>query len=201
MTTKTIKRKEIKMTNKETMTRTIREGMHRPLGIIPAFLRNMRICRSKGRIIGYDFFINDTYEYLIGGGDQMDWNKMYGWSFGINHHQNSIRIVWRYNAKDDAVEFAPYAYIGGKRILPSDKQIVRGFIGGAISTSIEVLDDTAKVTICNGDVKNTTQFVFSGCEKKPLLGLWIYFGGNRTAPHDIKIQYAKESAISTLMRF
>ena len=99
------------------------------------------------------------------------------------------------------MEFAPYAYIDGKRILPFDHQIVRGFIGGAISTSIEVLDDTAKVTICNGAVKSTTQFVFSGCEKKPLLGLWIYFGGNRTAPHDIKIQYAKESAISTLMRF
>lgn len=189
------------MTNKETMTKTIMKGMHRPISIIPAFLRNMRICRSKSHIINYDFLINDTYEYLIGGEDQMDWNKMYGWSFGMNHHKNSIRIVWRYNPKDNVVEFAPYAYIGGKRILPSDKQIVRGFIGDTISTYIEVLDDTAKVTICNGDVKYTTNFIFHGCEKKTLLGLWMYFGGNRTAPHDIKIQYVKGSAIPALMRF
>ena len=174
------------------MTKTIIKGMHRPLSIIPAFLRNMRIRRSKSSCtIGYDFFINDTYEYLIGGGDQMDWNKLYGWSFGMNHHKNSIRIVWRYNPKDKSVEFAPYAYIDGKRIFPSDKQIVRCSIGDDISTSIEVLGDTAQVTICNDDLKYTTNFIFQGCEKKPLFGLWLYFGGNRTAPHDIKVQYEK----------
>lgn len=158
------------------MIKTIIKGMHRPICIVPPFLRNMRIRRNRSHIINYDFLINDTYEYLIGGEDQMDWNKMYGWSFGMSHHKNSVRIVWRYNPKDKSVEFAPYAYINGKMILPSNELIVRGAIGDNIRTSIEVLGDTVN-------------FVFSGCEKKPLFGLWMYFGGNRTAPHDIRIQY------------
>lgn len=178
------------------MIKTIIKGMHRPIGIIPPFLRNMRIRRNRSHVISYDFLINDTYEYLIGGGDQMDWNKMYGWSFGMNHHKNSVRIAWRYNPKDKSVEFAPYAYINGKMMLPSNEQIVRGFIGDSISTSIEVLGDTAHVVIYNGDVKYTTNFIFCGCEKKPLFGLWMYFGGNRTAPHDIKIQYVNGGTLS-----
>lgn len=177
----------------------IKEGHHRPLSIIPPFVRNMRFDRNKNQIIGYELLFDGSCGYLLNNGDQNDWNKIYGWGFGLNHHKNSTRLVWRYNPIEQVIEVAPYCYIDGKCVLPTKSQIIQIKIGEKIRTSIEILGNTARViiesdiTTCQYDIK------FSDCKKKPLFGCWFYFGGNKKAPHDIVIRYKKnEGSIATL---
>jgi hypothetical protein len=181
---------------------TIKSNRHRPLSLIPAFMRNVRLDRRESQIIGYELLFDESCEYLLNGNrDQWDWNKLYGWSLGFNHHKNSVRLVWRYNPIERVVEVAPYCYINGKRVLPDKSHIEQIRIGEKIKTSIEILCDTARVTI-ESDITCRYDFEFSDCEKKPLLGCWFYFGGNRKAPHDITIRYNEtDDNICSLLRF
>lgn len=181
---------------------TIKEKRHRPLSIIPPFVRNMRFDRSGSQIIGYELLFDESCEYLLNNGDQQDWNKLYGWGLGLNHQENSIRLVWRYNAIEKVIEVAPYLYIDGKRTMPTKEQIVKVKIGEKIKTSIEVLDNVARVVI-ESDKCHISEFKFDeDASNKPLFGCWYYFGGNRKAPHDITIRYKKnEGVIATLLRY
>ena len=180
----------------------IKSNRHRPFSLIPAFMRNVRINRRESQIIGYEFVFDESCEYLLNGnGDQWDWNKLYGWSLGFNHHKNSVRLVWRYNPIEKVIEVAPYCYIDGKCVLPDKSVISKVNIGEKIKTSIEILGNTARVIINNG-ISCTYHYFFEGCVKKPLLGCWFYFGGNRKAPHDITIRYNEtDDNICSLLRF
>lgn len=165
-------------------------------------MRNMRFDRNGSQIIGYELLFDESCEYLLDCGDQTDWNKLYGWGFGLNHHENSVRLVWRYNTIEQVVEVAPYLYIDGKRTMPTKEQIVKVKIGEKIKTSIEVLDNIARVVI-ESDKCYPFEFTFDiSVSNKPLFGCWFYFGGNRKAPNDITIRYKKnEGVIATLLRY
>lgn len=168
---------------------TIKKGWHRPFSLIPPFFRGLRFNRDKNQIIGKELLFDESCEYMLGSDDQYDWNKLYGWSFGVDGiHKNSIRFVWRYYPDKKYVEVAPYTYIDGKRILPTKEQIVKVKIGEKISTSIEVVDNHARLSITT-DKCRFYDFHFTDCHYKVLFGAWFYFGGNRKAPHDITIRY------------
>lgn len=168
---------------------TIKAKRHRPCSLIPPFLRGFRFDRDKNQIIGRELLFDESCEYMLGSEDQYDWNKLYGWSFGIDGiHENSIRLVWRYNLQEKCVEVAPYAYIDGKRLLPTKDQIVKVKIGEKISTSIEVLDNHAKVMITT-DKARFYNYTYNDCHYKVLFGCWFYFGGDSTPLHDITIRY------------
>lgn len=180
----------------------IKENRHRPLSIIPPFMRNIRFDRKGSQIIGYELLFDESCEYLLDNGDQYDWNKLYGWGFGLNHHEDSVRLVWRYNLIEKVIEVAPYLYIEGKKTMPTKEQIIKVKIGEKIKTSIEVLDNIARVII-ETDKCYPFEFIFDiSVSNKPLLGCWFYFGGNRKATHDITIRYNKnKGAIATLLRY
>lgn len=179
----------------------IKSNRHRPFSLIPAFMRNVRINRRESQIIGYEFVFDESCEYLLDNGDQWDWNKLYGWSLGFNHHKNSVRLVWRYNPIEQVIEVAPYCYIDGKCELPTKSQIIEIKIGEKVRTSIEVLDNIVRVVI-ESDITCRYGFRFSDCGRKPLFGCWFYFGGNRKAPHDITIRYNEtDDNICSLLRF
>jgi hypothetical protein len=86
-------------------------------------------------------------------------------------------------------------------VLPTGSLIRKIKIGEKVRTSIEVLDNIARVTI-ESDITCRYDFEFSDWEKKPLFGCWFYFGGNRKAPHDITIRYNEtDENICSLLHF
>lgn len=128
-------------------------------------------------------------DYNLMDEDQKDWNKVFGTAGGIlptiihtskinykplwykklpfgycwasPQHRNSRRIVWRYNPKDELIEYTSmYKYKNGWRHLPMDSTIHKTHSDGA-----------------SGIVKFKTYGVFN---------LTPYFGGNEKAPCDLE---------------
>jgi len=116
--------------------------------------------------------------------NQADVNKLIGFSdCGEGHHENSARLGWNWNGSQ--IVIYAYAYSGTERIiLPIDS--VK--IGKAISCSVEAIEGTYHFAV--GESKVRIQR-FCGNYTGSFYKLFPYFGGDETAPHDIRI-YIKE---------
>jgi len=122
------------------------------------------------------------YEHL--NKDSYDWNKLFGFSFGFRHHNNSVRFVWRpaFNYPG-MIEIGAYQYNKGVRSmevicrLNAKQQIAYDF-------EISIYEGKARYYV-NDDYHAQMAF------KKPfsLFGfkLFPYFGGQNTAPKEIGI--------------
>jgi hypothetical protein len=117
--------------------------------------------------------------------NQADINKLFGVSDGNTHHQeNSARFGWNWNGK--AVQVHAYCYAGGVR---ANKLLATVDIGTSHSYSIRV-DGSHYIFQFDNKIENMdrqiTDSVLNG------YSLYPYFGGDETAPHDIRI-YLKET--------
>lgn len=141
---------------------------------------------------------DDSCRYILNEIDQLDINKLFGTSFGFNHHKNSFRIGWVYNPKLDKIELYNYWYETGVRhnsliaTIPLNlKTIVEvkfhlkdinnytlGDLGSYIETKVSAIGIALAKTIIPYDLENVPRYG---------LVLFPHFGGNQTAPHDIKI--------------
>lgn len=128
---------------------------------------------------------NESCKYNLVDVDQFDLNKLWGVSFG-NHLKNSIRIGWRYNIKSDKIELGAYIH-------------ENGIIGcrwiGELETGIKYDIDFDLTKVGFGVAISYTpahfeykEFDFNYPKTKIGYYLFPYFGGNKTAPHDIKIK-------------
>lgn len=120
-------------------------------------------------------------------------NKLIGFSFGLNHHKNSIRIGW--NQSNDIGKFNLYAYmyINGERNITS--------LG-----AIDLRDTnrfTFKLSLHKGiytvvfkDRFNFgyTTYITSGLKNKSYisLGLNPYYGGESVSPCKLNIRIKKQ---------
>ena len=129
---------------------------------------------------------DESCKYNLKSKDQADINKLFGLSYGW-HHYNSDRIGWRYLVEEDVFEILTYSYVNGVRI-PS---ILLGYV-----KANEKFRAKVRTTIKNGkrfvvfelnDRCVAKEYKVSKVWIKYTLGL--YFGGNRTAPHDMKVNY------------
>ena len=168
---------------------TIFNGFHRPLSIIPACFKQMKLDRSKPHVWTKDVLFDESCEYLLDNGDQWDWNKLYGWCFGVfGIHENSVRVAWRYNPMIKKIELALYYYKNGKMIVRPMTDVK---IGEVVRTSINVYTDKVRVCIESGKCYvQTIDFEDTLLYNIPLFGCGLYFGGNRTAPHRIDVSTA-----------
>lgn len=149
------------------------------------------------RIVGLNFIekdyiiksveFTDSCKYILDKGDQYDWNKLFGCSFGLfGIHKNSARFVWRYNPQTSKIEIAAYCYINGERhwsILYSvDVNTVMNYKISVLKDSVvfTVLDDLVPVA------KYQMHFDMN-LKEAPKYECGIYFGGNRRAPHRMQI--------------
>jgi len=141
---------------------------------------------------------DESCKYDLKDEDQLDINKLFGTSFGFNHHKNSFRIGWAYNIKTNKIELYNYWYensirfsslitsvpINLKTIVsvkfhPKDiNNYTLGDLGGYIETSVSAIGINPIKTTVPYDLENVPQYG---------LVLFPYFGGNKTAPHNIKI--------------
>ena len=168
-------------------TLNILKGFHRPFSLLPACFSNIKLNRRINHIWSREYIFDESCEYLLDNGDQYDWNKLYGWTFGaLGIHNDSIRIVWRYNPITKLIELASYYYIDGKRLY---FQLATCKIGEKIKTSIEVLDNKTRITITTDKTYIKLMDFNESVKRKPLFGCGLYFGGNRTAPHNITVRY------------
>lgn len=160
------------------MTRTIKQGKHycTPFPIPKLGRLEMEQYTS----------FDESCKYNLNTKDQSDINKLCGLSYGW-HHYNSDRIGWRYLVDEDVFEILTYSYINGVRI-PS---ILLGYV-----KANEKFRSKVSTTIKNGkrivvfelnDRCVAKEYKVSKVWIKYTLGL--YFGGNRTAPHDMVVNY------------
>jgi hypothetical protein len=111
--------------------------------------------------------------------DQFDINKLVGVGFLPTHHKDSARFGWKYNTKTDLIELFAYCYIDGKR---QSKYICDIVSGSDISVSLQIMPSAyifqAGLTMVTIKHHHQKRFCYR---------LGAYFGGNETAPHEMKI--------------
>lgn len=116
--------------------------------------------------------------------NQLDVNKLIGFSdCGAGHHENSARLGWNWNGSQIVVY--AYAYSGTQRItLPIDS--VK--IGKSFYCSVEAIEGNYHFAVAD---KKVTIQRFCNSYSGSFYKLFPYFGGDETAPHDIRI-YIRE---------
>jgi len=161
---------------------TIKKGKHSSglhFGI--TFKRTLRFSAMFFESCLYDIKDNDDY----------DINKLFGFSTSIFHHRNSARIGWRCNSKRE-IELFAYAYVKGKRHV--------SYLGVVdINTDFEcVIIDNEDAYLFNVKVSEIKDNEIIDKEYNAIIKkskdwfffnyyLYPYFGGNKTAPHTMKI--------------
>jgi len=112
---------------------------------------------------------------------QSDWNKLYGWSYGL-HQSNSIRICWR--SRLGKIQIGAYLYENGKRRV---RYINSVDVYKGIDTSIYHDKELGVVQFRVGDKFWSTNWYGSVVRFGYDLGL--YYGGNCPAPETIQVEY------------
>lgn len=130
-----------------------------------------------------DFFatFDPTAEYTTDDpANQGDINKLYGFSdCDSHHHTNSARFGWRWY--DDELQIFAYTYADG--IRDWEQLGVVGF-GGAHHYRLESVGDQYRFSLDGGP----EVVMDRGCTSTLVrYRLYPYFGGDETAPHDIRI--------------
>lgn len=142
-------------------TYTIKKGKH-------SFFKFPKIVFNK-KIIKVEIMFTDSCKYNLGNKNQLDWNKIIGFSRGFHHH-NSARLAWRWNPILEKIEITKYYYINKKRVIDEDIIVVD-------------LNKIVKLSIMFPENIRTCKIGYI---------LFPFFGGNETAPHDINISLAYE---------
>lgn len=134
------------------------------------------------KLLSYIVSFSEECQYTLNKEDQADINKLFGFSYGWNHHQNSARFGWCWN--NNQMEIHAYVYDFGVR---QSKFITSVEFGKEYKMSIQDEEDRWSFSI-NHDWGNPIQvFVKKKCKFTWGLKLWPFFGGNNPAPHDMKI--------------
>lgn len=130
-------------------------------------------------------------KYEIEGEDMDDTNKLYGIGYFPGHHRNSVRFGWRYSPEFRMIIITAYCYINADREI---KHICAVRIGRPLIFSIEVMPFTYELRVWDieDDVSVGAVQVQHSNKKKWGFPLGLYFGGNKTAPHDMTVKITKQ---------
>lgn len=179
------------------MVYTIPAGKHRATPV-----RTMLFKRLDKQSFYVSF--KSSCRYQLGTEDQDDTNKLFGVGFvrdplraltvniksamgkGIvaeEHHKDSARIGWVYNADWDKVLLRSYCYVNSRRLI-RDIGVVP--IGEKVRLSLRVLNSAYFFAVGN----HTAVVEDFSHNKRWMFPLSPYFGGNLPAPHDIHIEIA-----------
>lgn len=171
----------------------IKKGRHRPSPFRIAAFHPIFLFNKK-------YFDREFSQYVIFGSnckynigiDQHDWNKLTGVCLGIKGpHHTSYRLAWRWREDKQAIEICAYYYSNGTGWT----SVRIGYIHDAqpYKFSIKLKARDGRLTIVfsikelNTNVEQQTT-VYNILNDSPCLGFGcgLYFGGNRTAPHEME---------------
>ncbi len=121
------------------------------------------------------------------GNDKSDINKLYGISYGFDPHYRSVRIGWRYNSNLKVIGVYVYSYVKGKR---KTTWLLDVKLFEAVELAI-LKDDKHNTVYVQAKIKDqgyTVEKAIEGIDKSWInFRLWPYFGGDQTAPNDMRI--------------
>jgi hypothetical protein len=145
------------------------------------------IRKSKSFSIIRNFNFSNSAIYQFSDADQLDVNKLYGFSIGF-HHVNSFRFGWRPNKDLTKIEIVGYEYHNKIRIPTIS--ICEVELNKWYKYEITYIPSTNEIQYVVMDSENIIT-KRSSIELKHKLSwgykLYLYFGGNKKAPHDIII--------------
>jgi hypothetical protein len=133
----------------------------------------------------------DSCRYDLQSPDQLDTNKLCGVGYFPGfHHVDSARFGWRYNTATGLIELLAYCYVDKQRVI---KPIANCEIGKEYEIKLYTGDNLYSLSAWDIKGEKFTGYVSVkySHRKKLQYGLWPFFGGNRKAPHEIKIQLDK----------
>ncbi len=163
------------------VTYVINKGDHRSrvYGSLPG--SRLRSLKSDGLKLSVRF--DSSAIYNLGDADQADVNKLFGFSdCNSSHQDNSARFGWAWNIVENKIDIYAYVYKDSQRII---KEIQAIDIGKNYILELRLVQDNYEFII-NGESITRVQRG-NTCERGLYYLLYPYFGGNRTAPHDIRI--------------
>ncbi len=143
------------------------------------------------------FAFTESCKYDLKTEDQLDWNKLYGFTLGLIGpkdqrnpvHYNSVRFGWRYNVELDVFEISAYCYSQGVRKEPI---LVGSFpVGKKIELDFIPVYGARKISMYLNSKLVYTYKVPDEIQFDKLSKGWVlhpYFGGNRTAPRTMCIK-------------
>ncbi|WP_420388240.1 hypothetical protein [Roseivirga sp.] len=146
--------------------------------------KGLRTLKSETMSLTVRF--DETAMYNLGNRNQGDINKLFGFAdCNSLHHENSARFGWNFNIETNEVDIYTYVYQSSDRLF---KKIGSMEIGESADLSISLDGDEYVFWFKDEQqtVKRGTQ-----CNLGVYYLLYPYFGGDETAPHDIRI-YIKE---------
>lgn len=119
--------------------------------------------------------------YSFGTIDDFDVNKLFGRSFGY-HHTNSIRFGWRSDGKN--IIIYAYNYKDGVRHI---KELCKCIVNKEYTFKMKYSPKDVLLEISSKDW--TTKYAMDiNAKRKFGYKLYPYFGGNRTAPHEMIVE-------------
>jgi hypothetical protein len=123
--------------------------------------------------------------YDLGNTDQLDTNKLYGFSHW-NHMQTSFRFGWRYDCAKKSIEVMPYIRFFGKEY--HNASLFFAEFDYAYETSIFV--ERGWCTFGFGSAETAVRIPDMSRFR---VGYFLrpYFGGNETAPHSMEMYIRK----------
>ncbi|MEQ8473529.1 MAG: hypothetical protein RIC35_20195 [Marinoscillum sp.] len=118
--------------------------------------------------------------------NQYDINKLMGFSdCNSVHHVNSARFGWRW--LDDLLEIHAYVYVNGERFSELVGVVP---LNEPSSYEIAITKETYRFKL--NELDEVVMPRGSTCDQGAYYMLWPYFGGDETAPHDIKIKIQRD---------
>ena len=142
-----------------------------------------------------EFKFLDSCRYTLDNGDQYDWNKLFGVSFGLfGIHKDSVRFVWRYNPVTDAIEIGAYWYKNSERNF---YYMCALDLNEKYTFKMEIDNDNGYVRFCVLEDKyiklsEFNLYIDPETLNKRKYQCGVYFGGNRRAPHRIELREYSE---------
>jgi len=132
----------------------------------------------------------ESCRYDLQSQDQFDTNKLIGIGYLPGHHKESARFGWRYDTVAGLIALDAYCYVRGQRVI---KHIAWCEIGKEYRLRLKVLDTSYYFDVYEPDAvkANGIVTVEHFHEKKLKYRLGVFFGGNKVAPHEIKIELEK----------
>ena len=173
------------------MTKNIFKGMHYSLDFLncmPYF--NFKSYAWFDKFLDVEFTNDSKYDIDV---DQSDINKLFGISYGF-HHNQSDRIGWRYNKDKDMFDIFLYSYENDNgnvnrvkvficAVKANEKLAIR------FRTAEASYYRVVNVDVYNEKIKQNYRLDYMFKHEHTWFGynLGLYFGGNRKAPKNIKI--------------
>jgi hypothetical protein len=135
---------------------------------------------------------DESCRYDLQSDDQFDTNKLVGVGYLPGHHKESARFGWRYWTERGEIELSAYCYINGQRVI---KHVGFCEIGKTYRIELRISTDAYYFACDEKDGfyyrTNGEAIITHGHRKRFSYRLGVFFGGNRTAPHEIKIDLSK----------